>query len=47
MRTTLETHPDFKRITVPLLYEFQKNIPLLYDDIIPNARQIFNLKKAR
>jgi thymidylate synthase (FAD) len=38
-RTTKETHPDFKRVTVPLLAEFQKNIPLLFDDIVPEQKQ--------
>jgi thymidylate synthase (FAD) len=47
MRTSRETHPDFRRITVPMLAEFQRLIPLLYDDIEPNTRQIDNLRKAR
>jgi len=47
MRTTKETHADFRRITIPMLAEFQKNIPLLFDDIAPLQRQIDNLKKAR
>lgn len=47
MRTTKETHPDFKRITIPMLEVFKKQIPILYDDIQPDARQIDNLKKAR
>ena len=47
MRTSKETHPDFKRITIPMLAEFQKVIPLLYDDIIPDCRQVDNLRKAR
>jgi thymidylate synthase (FAD) len=47
MRTSKETHPDFKRITIPMLEEFKKIVPLLYDDIEPNARQIDNLRKAR
>jgi thymidylate synthase (FAD) len=47
MRTTLETHPDFRQVTVPLLDEFQKKIPILYEDIEPNQRQANNLKKAR
>jgi thymidylate synthase (FAD) len=46
-RTTRETHPDFRRITIPMLEAFQKSIPLLYDDIVPLERQIDNLKKAR
>jgi thymidylate synthase (FAD) len=47
MRTSQETHPDFRRVTIPLLAEFQRCIPILYADIEPNARQIDNLKKAR
>lgn len=47
MRTSQETHPDFRRVTIPMLEEFKRCIPLLYDDIEPNARQIDNLKKAR
>jgi thymidylate synthase (FAD) len=47
MRTSKETHPDFKRITIPMLAEFKKIIPLLYDDIEPNQRQVDNLKKPR
>lgn len=47
MRTTKETHPDFRRITIPMLEVFKQMIPLLYDDIEPNARQIDNLSKAR
>ena len=47
MRTSKETHPDFKRVTTIMLAEFKNTIPLLYDDIEPNARQVDNLKKAR
>jgi thymidylate synthase (FAD) len=47
MRTTIETHPDFRRVMVPLLRTFQERIPLLYDDIDPNARQIENMRKPR
>jgi len=47
MRTTKETHPDFKRVTVPLLAKFKELIPLLFDDIEPDARQIDNLRKPR
>lgn len=47
MRTSKETHPDFRRVTIPLLSLFQMNIPILYDDIEPNQRQIDNLKKPR
>jgi len=44
MRTTKETHPQFKQVTLPLLGEFQKSFPILFDDIIPGARQIDNLR---
>jgi len=44
MRTTKETHPQFKEWSVPLLAEFKKLIPLLYDDIEPDARQVDNLR---
>jgi thymidylate synthase (FAD) len=47
MRTSKETHPDFRRVTIPLLAEFKERIPILYDDIEPNARQIDNLRKPR
>lgn len=47
MRTTRETHPDFRRITIPLLVEFQKQIPLLYDDIQPEDKQSISLSKPR
>jgi len=47
MRTSKETHPDFRRVTIPLLAEFKNRVPILYDDIEPEARQIDNLKKAR
>jgi thymidylate synthase (FAD) len=47
MRTSRETHPDFRRIVDPMLVEFKRLIPLLYDDIEPNARQVDNLKKSR
>jgi thymidylate synthase (FAD) len=47
MRTSKETHPDFRRVTIPLLAEFKNRIPILYDDIEPEARQIDNLRKPR
>jgi thymidylate synthase (FAD) len=47
MRTSKETHPDFKRITIPMLTKFQETVPLLYDDIQSEQRQIENLRKAR
>lgn len=47
MRTTQETHADFRRVTIPLLADFKARMPLLFDDIEPNARQIDNLRKPR
>lgn len=47
MRTTKETHPDFRRVTIPLLAEMQQRIPILYDDIIPEQKQSEALSKPR
>lgn len=47
MRTTKEAHPQMRQVTIPLLAEFKEKIPLLYDDIEPNAKQSESMKKAR
>ena len=47
MRTTLEAHPQMREVTIPLLKEFQEKIPILYDDIIPMAKQSESMKKGR
>lgn len=47
MRTTVETHPQMKEVTGPLLAKFQEFIPILFDDISLGSRQIENLKKGR
>lgn len=47
MRTTKEAHPQMRQVTIPLLAEFTEKIPLLFDDIKPNARQVDNLRLAR
>lgn len=47
MRTTQETHPDFKRVMIPLLAEFQKRVPMLFNDIVPNQKQAEALSKPR
>lgn len=47
MRTSKEAHPQMRQVTIPLLREFQATIPLLYDDIEPEQRQIDNMRKAR
>ena len=47
MRTTQETHPDFKQVMIPLLAEFQKLVPMLFDDIVPHQKQSEALSKPR
>jgi thymidylate synthase (FAD) len=47
MRTTKEAHPQMREVTIPLLCDFKRNIPLLFDDIEPLARQIDNLRLPR
>jgi thymidylate synthase (FAD) len=47
MRTTKETHPDFRQVTIPLLEEFKKRVPLFYDDIEPLAKQNESTRKMR
>ena len=47
MRTSKETHQQFRQVTIPLLKEFQEKIPILYEDIIPESKQSDNLKKMR
>ena len=46
-RSTQESHPDLKRITNPLLAEFKRCIPLLFDDIEINVKQSVSLARAR
>jgi thymidylate synthase (FAD) len=47
MRTSVEAHPQMRQVTIPLLEDFKKAVPVLYEDIEPNAKQSDNLKKAR
>jgi thymidylate synthase (FAD) len=47
MRTTIETHPDFRAVTTPLLKEFQERVPLLFDDIKPGLSQVESMKLLR
>lgn len=47
MRTTKEAHPQMRQVTIPLLAEFQAKIPILFEDIEPNARQVTNIAKGR
>lgn len=47
MRTTKESHPQMRQVTIPLLEEFKSMVPLLFDDIVPEARQADNLRLPR
>ena len=47
MRTTKESHPQMREITIPLLSEFQEKIPILFEDIVPMDKQSEAIKKAR
>lgn len=41
MRTSQETHPQFRQVTIPLLKQFQENefIGWLFEDIVPLSKQ--------
>ncbi len=39
IRTTQETHPEFRHVTLPLLGEFQARIPVIFDNIMPGRKQ--------
>lgn len=45
-RTTVETHPDMRRITIPMLEAFKQRIPILYDDIEAGQKQSISMAKA-
>ncbi len=47
LRTTKEAHPQMRQVMIPLLAEFKKLVPVLYEDIEPEARQIENMSKPR
>jgi thymidylate synthase (FAD) len=47
MRTSKETHPDFKEVTLPLLALFKERVPLLFDDIEPEQKQSLNMRLPR
>jgi thymidylate synthase (FAD) len=47
MRTTREAHPQIREVAEPLLDEFKSKIPLIYDDIVPGARQVDNVARAK
>jgi thymidylate synthase (FAD) len=39
MRCSKETHPQMKELTIPLLADFKRLIPILFEDIEPNMKQ--------
>jgi thymidylate synthase (FAD) len=47
MRTTAEAHPQMRQVTIPLLAEFKKSFPLLFDDIEPMTKQSESMKRIR
>ena len=47
MRTTKEAHPQMREVTIPLLAEFQRLIPILFEDIEPMAKQSESMKRMR
>jgi hypothetical protein len=36
-----------RQVTIPLLADFQRLVPVLYEDIVPDARQIDNICKGQ
>lgn len=47
MRTSKEAHPQMRQVTIPLLAEFQRWVPVLFEDIVPESRQVDNIAKGR
>lgn len=47
MRTSKEAHPQMRQVTIPLLADFQRLVPVLYEDIVPESRQVENIAKGR
>lgn len=47
MRTSKEAHPQMRQVSIPLLAEFQKLVPVLFEDIVPESRQVENIAKGR
>lgn len=47
MRTTKEAHPQMREVTIPLLEDFQRLIPILFSDIVPNEKQSVAISKGR
>lgn len=47
MRSTKETHEDFRRVLDQVLEDFKTRIPILYEDIEPGLKQSVSLAKPR
>ncbi len=47
MRTSAQAHPQMRQVVDPLLREFQKKIPILYEDIVPGMQQAEATKLSR
>ena len=47
MRTSAQAHPQMRQVTEPLLAEFQRCIPILYEDITPGGQQADMMRLAR
>ena len=47
MRTSKEAHPQMRQVVIPLLAEFQRLVPVLYEDIVPESRQVENIAKGQ
>lgn len=47
MRTSAQAHPQMREVTDPLLAEFQRTIPILYEDIVPGMQQAEAMRLAR
>lgn len=47
MRTTKESHPQMRQVTIPLLAQFQERIPILFEDIVPMAKQSEAIRSGR
>lgn len=47
MRTSAQAHPQYRQVMDPLLAQFQKLIPVLYEDIVPGQQQKEAMKLVR
>lgn len=47
LRTAEAAHPQMREVTIPLLAELQKKIPIIFDDIRVDAEQMVHNKEGR